>query len=267
MVNANYNEIRAVGIIKRKRSYDKDSPSTQAVIDEVSKARGGSDDHAAFAERLRIVGKNVGSLSALARKTGVSDSTIHLWLRGSEPSREKLIALAKAGNVNVEWLISGQGPMSGPGEGYIALKMPMWLSNPDGSREGRLVNSDFAVKTEWIERLPGSQKLGALVLVRATGDAMAPLIQAGDAVLINSADKEERDGIICAIFASSVSQKAADEMEGMRPGRPGLMSVVIRQLQQRPDGTYRLICENPRFPPSDDKYQVYGRVVWFARSL
>jgi phage repressor protein C with HTH and peptisase S24 domain len=123
------------------------------------------------------------------------------------------------------------------------------------------------VKPEWIERLPGSPKAGALILIRATGDAMSPLIKAEDLVLINSADKEERDGIICAIFASSVSQKAADEMEGMRPGRPGLMSIVIRTLQQRPDGTYRLICENPRFPPSDDKYQVYGRVVWFARNL
>ena len=43
-----------------------------------------------------------GSVLALARDAKVSDSSIHLWLAGSEPSREKLVRLAQASNVTVD---------------------------------------------------------------------------------------------------------------------------------------------------------------------
>src|ERR1700683_1146123 len=65
--------------------------------------------HAGFVSRLLyLIGKK-GSVLALAQAAKASDSSIHLWLQKSEPSREKLVALAEAGQVNLEWLASGNG--------------------------------------------------------------------------------------------------------------------------------------------------------------
>lgn len=221
-----------------------------------------SESHGAFAERLRILGKRLGSLSALARASGVSDSTIHLWLRGSEPSREKLNALSKAARVSIGWLVSGEGTMSGHAEGYIPLKSPFWIEKERG-----YADSNFAVKSEWIETLPGSPKPGALILFRAVGAAMTPTIEDGDQVLISTADREKRDGIIYAVEALSLSERSRFEMAEMQQSSlPLLIRRLARQLDVEDDG-YQLICDNPTFPPSVAKFQVFGRVVWYGRTL
>lgn len=61
----------------------------------------------AFPERLASL---VGDLSvrAFARKAGVSDTFLRQCLAGrTEPTRTKLVALAHAGGVSVEWLATG----------------------------------------------------------------------------------------------------------------------------------------------------------------
>lgn len=54
----------------------------------------------------------IGGTSALARAAEVSESVVRKWRNGtSDPAREKLIALASATNVRLEWLALGEGPM------------------------------------------------------------------------------------------------------------------------------------------------------------
>lgn len=56
------------------------------------------------------------SVRAFARKAGVSDTFLRQCLAGrTEPTRTKLIAIAEAGGVTVEWLATGAGPREAGG--------------------------------------------------------------------------------------------------------------------------------------------------------
>lgn len=62
-----------------------------------------------FASRLGSIERHVGSKAELARRAGLSASGLQQYFTGGEPTLSKLIALAKAGNVSVEWLATGSG--------------------------------------------------------------------------------------------------------------------------------------------------------------
>lgn len=65
---------------------------------------------AGFPDRLAtIIGSS--SVRAFARKAGISDTFLRQCLSGrTEPTRMKLIAIAEAGGVSVEWLATGREP-------------------------------------------------------------------------------------------------------------------------------------------------------------
>lgn len=62
-----------------------------------------------FIARMELCADKVGSVSALARKAGISQSGIRRYFSGGEPTRPHLAALAKAAQVNLEWLATGDG--------------------------------------------------------------------------------------------------------------------------------------------------------------
>jgi len=68
-----------------------------------------------FVERLKLlinkVAKN--NESQFARKAGLSNSGLKRYLAGGDPSRRKLIAIAKSNKVNLLWLATGEWPMRG----------------------------------------------------------------------------------------------------------------------------------------------------------
>ena len=65
-----------------------------------------------FRARMELLADAVGNLSELARKSGLSRRVIDKYRNGeSDPSRVRLVALAKAGGVRIEWLADGTGPM------------------------------------------------------------------------------------------------------------------------------------------------------------
>ena len=65
-----------------------------------------------FQERIKQIIKLAGSAEKLAHISGMSSRIIGQYLSGkSDPTRMKLIALANAVNVNIEWLATGKGPM------------------------------------------------------------------------------------------------------------------------------------------------------------
>lgn len=65
-----------------------------------------------FIERMNTLIARVGGVGALAEKAGLSRAVIEKYRRGqSDPSRLRLIALASAGGVSLEWLAAGAGPV------------------------------------------------------------------------------------------------------------------------------------------------------------
>src|SRR6201996_7213752 len=73
--------------------------------------RGSGADKSAFVERLKTILHHWPSADRLARSMGVSPSAFRKWLKGeAEPSRERLVALARARGVGVAGLAEGEGP-------------------------------------------------------------------------------------------------------------------------------------------------------------
>ena len=106
-----------------------------------------------FAGRIKIMIKRVGNKEKLAKATGISATMIGKYAEGiSEPARDKLVDLAKAADVGVLWLVTGEGVM----KGSEPSKPPAPVTNEAQKEvEAYLRNgqqpSSYAWFHEWIE--------------------------------------------------------------------------------------------------------------------
>jgi transcriptional regulator with XRE-family HTH domain len=65
-----------------------------------------------FVGRVRTAVEKSGGPSLVASRSGLARRTINAYLVGeTDPSRERILALAEATDVRPEWLLTGQGPM------------------------------------------------------------------------------------------------------------------------------------------------------------
>lgn len=65
---------------------------------------------AEFKDRLKLLVNKLGSIKKLSSVANVSEGVIKNYLSGqTEPTRKKIIALARAGEVNIEWFLTGKG--------------------------------------------------------------------------------------------------------------------------------------------------------------
>ncbi len=63
-----------------------------------------------FADRIRmLIGDD--SVSGFASKCGLRNESIRQYLSGSIPGMDKVIAIAEATGVSIEWLATGKAPM------------------------------------------------------------------------------------------------------------------------------------------------------------
>jgi transcriptional regulator with XRE-family HTH domain len=71
------------------------------------------DDNRAFRDRLERAARRVGSYYELARRAGIGEETLRNYrVRGSEPTRPILVAIAKAAGVGIGWLAAGRSDVS-----------------------------------------------------------------------------------------------------------------------------------------------------------
>ena len=207
-----------------------------------------SASSAAFARRLRAIVGKTGSVSALARAAGTSGSAIHKWLKAqSEPSRDRLIALAQAAQVSLRWLATGEGAQQdGVPEGYA---MPphrrLEVAGKPGARlsSGQIVDT-IAFKQEWLQRRLGLEP-NAVVLVEAMGDAMTPTIEEGNLMMVDISEPPFKDDGVYVIVR--------DER------------LCVRRVSRRLDGTIVASTDNPAYSAETvqaDSIKLVGRVVW-----
>ena len=94
-----------------------------------------------FSERLvAIIGDS--SPHAFAKKCGIGDSSFRPYLKGAFPRMDKLVAMAKAGGVNVEWLATGEGAKY-----HNDKKAPMNGSHTEIRQERILVDQSNSTST------------------------------------------------------------------------------------------------------------------------
>jgi Helix-turn-helix len=68
-----------------------------------------------FPERLRQLIAEFGSRYALAKSSRIPASTLQSYEAGSKPGIDALTTLARVANVDLNWLVTGQGEMRPPG--------------------------------------------------------------------------------------------------------------------------------------------------------
>jgi phage repressor protein C with HTH and peptisase S24 domain len=205
----------------------------------------GEPDQETFITRLSFMVQKLGSVTALAQAAGVPESSVRSWLDGSDPSREKLVALADAAGVSIEWLSAGRGAIETDRKkvptGYFA---PRQLFR-------RTLLPPIVFAAGYLMDVGAGPTLfpGGVVLAPAVGDAMAPTIENDDILLIDTTRREKDDGVCVAI-----------DQDGF---------LLVRRLQRRTKGGgFRLVCDNPRYPFTEAAdVELVGRVVWVGGKL
>lgn len=126
--------------------------------------QGGAD----FAARIRmLIGGD--SVRSCASKWGVPEGSLRQYLGGSEPGLEKVIAIAQAAGVSVEWLATGR--LAVPVVGLAACGLEGWY------QERRLALTAKA---------PDGASPRCFAVI-ATGESMIPVgINPGDAVIVDA---------------------------------------------------------------------------------
>lgn len=213
-----------------------------------------------FGERLRKAADFIGGQAELSRKTGISSRSISDYVQGkADPSRERLVSIAMATGVNIEWLAAGVGTIAwgsdgshseGPGDFDFIPMAEAQLSAGDGAfvvADG--VRDYYAFRKEWVSRTVGSRENA--ILVQVIGNSMAPTILENDVVMLDRSQLNIYEGKIYALRMDS--------------------TIMVKRLALRPWDKVLIISDNrAEYEPYEaDRKDVHvlGQVVWFARTL
>ena len=80
----------------------------------------------AFSDRLRVIISECKSLSEFAKKSGITESLIRNYLLGkSLPGLDKLVAIAKTANIEINWLATGVGEIKRGGNRAAAVDVDL----------------------------------------------------------------------------------------------------------------------------------------------
>lgn len=158
----------------------------------------------------------------LAKIAKVTPKACSKWLNGeSMPGGAKMLALANALSVRVEWLEYGRGEMreaaSGPAENRVpprgfdladdknytgVLQLTARGSTGDGEDNSHVeIRGVMAFKSEWLRANNLNQR--HLDVIYANGHSMEPTINDGDVLLIDESKIEPKDGQIFALQSES----------------------------------------------------------------
>lgn len=227
------------------------------VIDAALSTRKGKDESdPQFIFRLKKLASIAGSVNALARASGVSQGGLQRYMKGGEPTRRILIALASATQVSLNWLMTGEGSMrlnAQSAEGDFDL-VPVWdveVSAGHGrTADDAAATSRIAFRRDWLQSR--GLRASSLGCVYARGDSMEPLICNDNLLLVDSSRTRVEEGI----YVLRVND-----------------GLFVKRLQQQMNGSVRIISENKEYseqviPKTElESLHVIGRVVWIARDI
>lgn len=213
--------------------------------------------------RLREVEKRFANRAEAARSAGVAKSTLQNWIEGkTDPSFAGVVRLAQAADIDVAWLVSGEGkpdeslnPEQAPLLSEDKIRIPHYDQRslaPTGELNPSYVVDFVSFAESWIRSLfPGDP--ARLAFITSVSDSMEPTIRSGDVVLIDTDVKRFVDEGIYVIGT----------------GGP----LLLRRIQFLIDGTVVLRSDNPAY--EDERLyaqaaaeaNVVGRVRWIGRIL
>lgn len=212
----------------------------------------------------------------LAKKAGVSQSTIGNLEAGLRKRPRELLAIAHALGVEPRWLETGIGTMSkAPANYEIAERLPRALKKEESTmlaipqldvRASMGIGVDLQEHVDVVRMvrvslpqlrrlLPSFSAPQNLAILTGYGDSMTPTFSDGDPLVVDTGVNEVRvDGVYVL--------ERNDEL-------------FIKRLQRQLDGTLLMISDNAKYKPQHiedaerEKFAVRGRVLlaWRAERL
>lgn len=232
-----------------------------------------------FQQRLEeVIGAE--SVHAFGKKAGINDTSMRAYLKDTMPGLDKLVAIAEASGVTLDWLARGVGPKNAgstqPFEPDFVGKLPnggMIVVEAKGSApsdfalvprldiqasagNGRVALHEepleyLAFQADWLRRR-GVTPTAARILT-AKGDSMEETIRDGDVLLVDTSINRVRDNSIYVVVYGDM--------------------VLVKRIHGRINGSLQLISDNPRYPAEEvsagevEHLNIAGRVMWFGRSI
>lgn len=204
-------------------------------------------------ERIELLRKGR-PISRFARDAGVDEGSIRQYLQAkTSPSLDNLVKIARANNVSVDWLATGEGvPDISTGD---TDDIPVQRLAFRASAGGGAVVVDEAAQFMRFPRVIlghiGVRPENARIL-EARGESMAPTINDGDLLVVDVSDQTIAEG---KIYTFSIG----DDVFVKRLRRTG-GRVLIRSDN-------RDLYPDEETVPSDLPFRLYGRVKWAGRNL
>lgn len=229
-----------------------------------------------FSERLSVAISRE-SVHAFAKRSGIPDSTIRSYLTGTMPGLDKLIVLAEAANVTLDWLVAERGPMrpasaeasmstsalTSSGEMQVGgavpsgfVPVPKLDIRPSAGPGNLVVHNEseadiFAFREEWLRRIGVSPKFARLMV--AGGDSMRETINDGDLMIVDVSIREITNGAIYVLVYGGM--------------------VLLKRLQILRSGVLLLKSDNPRYETEEvplheqPELIIEGRVKWTGGAI
>jgi transcriptional regulator with XRE-family HTH domain len=211
--------------------------------------------------RIAKIADLVGGKKNLASEIGISESQLYRYISGdSQPTVEPLAAIAKCGNVSLDWLVLGNGStglLDGVNEVngiYSASKDFVTIAefqDPNHKLSANTVAKP-SFNRQWL--LKAGLIPDQLRITCAGDDSMSPTIGKGDLLLVNITENEYKGD---AIYLLRVSD--------------GIL--VAKRLQSTIDNGLHLISDNPAYQDQhisqeqSKSLHIAGKIVWSAGLL
>lgn len=212
------------------------------------------------------------SYSKFSQITKIPYASIQNYVYGKRvPTIENLQKIHIHLNVNLNWLLTGEGDM------FIKPPAQTIGETPAEYKENKFIGEDFvlipmvsgkisagkglapiedaeivlklAFRLEWIKRKGDYTKMS---LIRVEGDSMEPTLLCGDIVLVDgNRNFIDLHGGIYAIFVND--------------------SIMIKRVQiLLKEKALKIISDNPKYEPiilSPEEVHVIGKIIWIGREI
>lgn len=212
-------------------------------------------------QRIAFCISAVGGVDAMSERSGIPGRTLERYATGAELKVSRLIAIARAAQMDVGWLATGSDRPTGittrtsPEHRYLDVPL---LDVRVSAGEGLLVDRERVVGTRAFSRdwLLGELRMDPddLKLCVVHGDSMRPTLDDGDLVMVNVKE----------------TKVWRDDVYVLRDGD----SLMVKRLQRLPVGGFKVLSDNPAYPAmtimptqaEERQMAIVGRVVWWAHT-
>ena len=229
-----------------------------------------------FGQRLQLLSKEFGSRYALAKSSGMPASTLQAYEAGAKPGMDALLILARVANVDLTWLMSGEGQMRPPGlQPGAHLKDFLIVDQYElgTALSMEMVIGQIPFSRNFLEsKLRLNEPTGKTLLAVEAGWNLSPIVR-GDLVLIDRKQATlARDGIylldfpgleLRAIFRrpDGKADVIAPELDATRSGRER------RHGDKRMPGSLEMTIGDLLGIGPHTASKLIGRAVWVGRAL